>query len=120
MSRYTDVGGDIWEDVDEGHVRAVTIDGREIDFAEPVERDHVVAKWGPLVYLDGGPLSRTDHEEPAGPPFLALPTVSDVMSRAAIYQSAHALVTGLKWEDGEAPSVYDVLQVAKWLGEEDA
>jgi hypothetical protein len=116
MSRYTDVGGDIWEDVDEGHVRAVTIDGREIDFAEPVERDHVVAKWGPLVYLDGGPVSRVD-EEPAEVPFLDLPTVSDVMSRAAVYQAAHDLVTGLKWADDQAPSVYDVLQVAKWLGE---
>lgn len=45
----------------------------------------------------------------------AHPTISDVMDRSAVFQSAHALVTGLKWDESESPSVYDVLSVAKWL-----
>ncbi|MFF9525387.1 hypothetical protein ACF1DV_25910 [Streptomyces achromogenes] len=38
---------------------------------------------------------------------------SDVMDRAEVFRAAHALVADLEWD--EAASVYDVLQVAKWL-----
>ncbi|MFD7646376.1 hypothetical protein ACFV5M_01740 [Streptomyces albidoflavus] len=39
------------------------------------------------------------------------------MSRADLFRSAHALVDGLKWSD--TVSVYDVLQVARFLEDGD-
>jgi hypothetical protein len=39
------------------------------------------------------------------------------MSRSDLFRSAHALVSGLQW--GEGFGVYDVLQVARYLEEED-
>ncbi|MEV0444033.1 hypothetical protein AB0I84_45290 [Streptomyces spectabilis] len=36
------------------------------------------------------------------------------MTRASVFQSAHALVVGLEWGE-EKPSVHDILNVAKWL-----
>ncbi|MFE0326309.1 hypothetical protein ACFW08_05770 [Streptomyces sp. NPDC058960] len=47
---------------------------------------------------------------------LVAPSMSEpaeVMDRADVFRSAHALVQGLEWD--EKASVYDVLQVAKWL-----
>ncbi|MFD5161023.1 hypothetical protein ACFWMJ_23590 [Streptomyces hawaiiensis] len=44
------------------------------------------------------------------------PSLSDdaeVMDRADVFRAAHALVKDLEWD--EKASVYDVLQVAKWL-----
>ncbi|MFD4699790.1 hypothetical protein [Streptomyces niveus] len=41
------------------------------------------------------------------------------MNRVDDFRAAHTLVSGLKWEGEETYSVYDVLQVAKFLGEED-
>jgi hypothetical protein len=38
---------------------------------------------------------------------------ADVMDRADVFRAAHALVQGQEWD--EKASVYDVLQVAKWL-----
>ncbi|WDM17659.1 hypothetical protein J3S85_37770 [Streptomyces lavenduligriseus] len=43
----------------------------------------------------------------------SLADANEVMDRAEVFRAAHALVDGLEWD--EKPSVYDVLQVAKWL-----
>ncbi|MEU3986098.1 hypothetical protein AB0F77_39580 [Streptomyces sp. NPDC026672] len=106
--RYIDSGGDVWEDVTDGMVRVVVLGGAEVDHGEPSEMDHVEETWGPLVPI-------VDVAEAPEPPSDVLPTVSAVMDRASVFQSAHALVTGLTWDEGEQPSVYDVLSVAKWL-----
>ncbi|WP_406324078.1 hypothetical protein [Streptomyces niveus] len=42
-----------------------------------------------------------------------------LMDRSDDFRAAHALVSGLEWEGDEKFSVYDVLQVAKFLGGED-
>jgi hypothetical protein len=97
--KYLDNGGDTWEDADDGRVRVVVLSGDPVTDGQPCLREHAEEKWGPLVPVSEG----------AG-----LPLVSDVMDRATVFQSAHALVSGLKWGE-EAPSVYDVLNVAKWL-----
>lgn len=103
--RYTDSGGDVWEDVDEGQVRVVSIGGERTPDGEPASLDYVTATWGPLT-----PITE-DDERPSD----SLPLVTDVMDRADVFQAAHALVTGLKWGESESASVYDVLCVAKWL-----
>lgn len=41
------------------------------------------------------------------------------LERSDAFRAAHALVSGLTWEGEEKFSVYDVLQVAKFLGGED-
>ncbi|MEU1200141.1 hypothetical protein ABZ446_28500 [Streptomyces sp. NPDC005813] len=95
--KYVDRDGDTWEERGDDVLVCV----RTSDYAfEGVEkcRAEVESEFGPLVPV---------KDEPD------LPTVSDVMDRAAIFQSAHALVKGLKW--AEDASVYDVLSVAKWL-----
>lgn len=104
--RYTDNGGDIWEDAGAGMVRVVEIRGDDVYDSEASEIDDVEQKWGPLTPL-------VDIVDAPEPPADGLPTVSDVMGRASVFQSAHALVSGLEW--GEDATVYDVLQVAKWL-----
>lgn len=94
--KYIDNDGDTWEERADVLVCVQTgvpgFEGTEKSRAE------VEDEFGPLV-----PVS----DEPD------FPTVSDVMDRAAIFQAAHALVKGLDWD--ENASVYDVLQVAKWL-----
>jgi hypothetical protein len=103
--RYIDNGGDIWESVDDDRVRVIEIGGDDVDDSEPCAIDHAERRWGPLT-----PVTELADEEDYTPP---LPTVSDVMDRASVFQNAHALVSGLKWSDDA--TVYDVLQVAKWL-----
>jgi hypothetical protein len=105
--KYTDNGGDVWEDVGDGEVRVVVMGGTDVTDSESAPREHVEEKWGPLTPL-------VDVIDAAELPSDGLPTVADVMDRATVFQSAHALVSGLKWGE-EAPSVYDVLNVAKWL-----
>ncbi|WP_405620280.1 hypothetical protein [Streptomyces sp. NBC_00076] len=108
--RYIDSSGDTWEDAGDDSVRVVAIEGNSVADSEPCSREAADEMWGPL-----RPVAEVvgDAEEWIMP----LPTVSEVMSRASVFQSAHDLVSGLKWGESESPSVYDVLQVAKWLGE---
>lgn len=106
--KYTDAGGDIWEDAGDGMVRVVEMAGADVNDSEPAELEHVEAKWGPLTPL----VEVVDAPERAQD---GLPTVSEVMDRASVFQSAHALVTGLKWDEREWASIHDVLQVAKWM-----
>ncbi|MGW1268178.1 hypothetical protein [Streptomyces sp. NPDC002491] len=107
--KYTDNGGDTWEDAGPDCVRVVRMGGRLVDDGQPCPREHADEQWGPLRPLD--------EDEATDAPLPGFPTVEDVMRRASVFQSAHALVNGLKW--GEEASVYDVLSVAKWLeGEE--
>ncbi|AKZ59180.1 hypothetical protein SAM23877_6135 [Streptomyces ambofaciens ATCC 23877] len=106
--KYIDRSGDTWEDVSAGIVRIVVMGGEPVKFAEPWDRDAAEEKWGPFAPGD-------TPAEPQEAPSPVLPTVEGVMSRASVFQSAHALVTGLAWGDEEKPSVYDVLSVAKWL-----
>lgn len=96
--KYIDQDGDVWEEQGDALVCVSTDDE---DFRD-VERSRsdVEASFGPL-----HPYEERDESD--------LPTVDDVMDRAAVFQSAHALVQGLEWD--EKASVYDVLQVAKWL-----
>lgn len=105
--RYTDNGGDVWEDVADGYVRVIRMGGRDVTYAEPCEIEHAERQWGPLRPI-------VDDDEAPDALSDSLPRVTDVMDRAAVFQSAHALVTGLEWGEEKA-SVYDVLQVAKWL-----
>ncbi|MFG3014328.1 hypothetical protein ACGFZB_28695 [Streptomyces cinerochromogenes] len=106
--KYRDRGGDTWEDVTPGYIRVVVMNGVEVDHAEPWDVDYVTEKWGPLCPVDEA--AEEAGDDPAEPD---LPTVESVMGRSDIFQAAHALVNGLTW--GETASVYDVLQVAKWL-----
>ena len=105
--KYVDTDGDVWEESGDGRLTCVasSVAGYE---GTSHERDHVEQHHGPLRPL----VALTEDAEP---PSDGLPTVSDVMSRATVFQTAHALVTGLKWDDSEKASVYDVLSVAKWL-----
>lgn len=102
--KYIDTTGDTWEDAEDGNLRVVAakLPG---DVGLVFTRDDAESMYGPL---------RPLVEEPQGDASEAMTRVSDVMDRAAVFQSAHALVKGLEWGD-EAPSVYDVLNVAKWL-----
>ncbi|MFF3312493.1 hypothetical protein [Streptomyces sp. NPDC002952] len=97
--QYTDRDGDLWESQEDDLVictRSSVLGFEGVSRSlEAVEED-----YGPLV-----PVLEAPDE--------TLPTLSDVMDRADVFQSAHALVTGLEW--GENASVYDVLSVAKWL-----
>ncbi|MET9126921.1 hypothetical protein [Streptomyces sp. NPDC004528] len=102
--KYTDNGGDTWEETTPGLVRVVVLGGVAVTDSQPSAIDYVTEKWGPLT-----PLDDSDYE-PAEP---SLPTVSDVMSRADVFQAANSLVKGMGLT--EAASVYDVLSVAKWL-----
>jgi hypothetical protein len=106
--RYIDNGGDVWEDAGDGEVRVVVMGGSAVTDSKSAPIGHVEEQWGPLTPL----LDVVDGTEP---PSDGLPTVSDVMDRASVFQSAHALVTGLTWDEREWSSIHDVLQVAKWL-----
>jgi hypothetical protein len=103
--RYTDKDGDVWEDVGSGRLLCVS---SSVAGFEGVSYgvEYVEEQYGPLRAA-----REAGSDEPAESD--DLPTVADVMSRADIFQSAHALVKGLEWD--EKASVYDVLQVAKWL-----
>lgn len=105
--RYIDTDGDEWETLPGGTLRVVRSDSADTIGLE-LSRASVERSYGPLRPLVA---SADDAEQPSD----GLPSVSDVMSRAGIFQSAHALVTGLEWDQSEKPSVYDVLSVAKWL-----
>ncbi|MFJ3248343.1 hypothetical protein [Streptomyces sp. NPDC086782] len=108
MRQYLDNMGDLWEELPDSRARCVQSTvagfvGKELPFDEAVDQ------YGPFrLAALGSPAPDIDE-----PDDVDLPTVSEVMSRADIFQSAHALVSGLKWD--EAASVYDVLSVAKWL-----
>jgi hypothetical protein len=104
--RYIDTTGDTWEDAEDGNLRVVAakLPG---DVGLVFTRDDAEEMYGPLRPV-------ADVEAPQNDPSDGLPTVTDVMDRASVFQSAHALVKGLEW-GGEEPSVYDVLNVAKWL-----
>ncbi len=104
--KYIDDGGDIWEDVGDGMVRIIEVQGDEVTDAEACTLTDVEETFGPLTILD---------EDAPERPSDSLPTVSDVMSRASVFQSAHALVKGLEWDEREWASIHDVLTVAKWL-----
>jgi len=58
-------------------------------------------------------MSRIDIDDPSP----AAEGIEYLMSRTDLFRSAHALVSGLEW--GEGFGVYDVLQVARYLEEED-
>lgn len=111
MKKYIDKSGDVWQEVSDGFVRVVRTGGSHVDESEPWDVDYVSEKWGPL--------HPVEDDEAADAPSDDLPRVAEVMDRATVFQSAHALVTGLEWGE-EKPSVYDVLNVAKWLEGESA
>jgi hypothetical protein len=102
--KYTDKSGDTWADIGDDWVRIVVMGGHPVTDSEPCSREFADERWGPLA-----PLPYDAVDEPSA----GLPTVSDVMGRASVFQAAHALVQGLEWD--EKAGVYDVLQVAKWL-----
>jgi hypothetical protein len=104
--KYTDKSGDTWADIGDDWVRVVVMGGQVVTDSEPCSREFVDERWGPLAPL-------AEDDEPLSAPSADLPTVSDVMGRASVFQAAHALVQGLEWD--EKAGVYDVLQVAKWL-----
>lgn len=106
--KYIDSVGDIWEDSEEDYLRVVSA-RRPGDVGVEFTRTDAEAMYGPLRPL------KEDSDDAQDAPSQPLPTVEGVMSRASVFQSAHALVTGLPWGDEEKPSVYDVLSVAKWL-----
>lgn len=102
--KYLDEGGDIWEDVGDGMVRVIRLGGETPEDPDPCTREYAEEQWGPFTSL----------ADDAVLPAHGLPTVAEVMDRASVFQNAHALVKGLEWGE-ERPSVYDVLNVAKWL-----
>ncbi|GAB1326946.1 hypothetical protein [Streptomyces sennicomposti] len=104
--RYIDKDGDTWEDAEPGSLRIVQAKDK-CDVGLTVRLERAEEMYGPFTPLP-------DHDEPQNDPSDALPRVTDVMGRADVFQAAHALVKGLEWGD-EKPSVYDVLNVAKWL-----
>lgn len=107
--RYIDNVGDTWEDAEDGNLRVIAARAPG-DVGLVFSRTDAEEMYGPL--------RPVGVEEPQDAPSQPLPTVEGVMSRASVFQSAHALVKGLEWGE-EKPSVYDVLNVAKWLeGEE--
>lgn len=111
--KYLDKDGDTWEEAEDGTLHIVTARA-PADVGLTATRELADVKYGPL-----RPVADDTPVEPQNAPSATLPSITDVIDRAAIFQSAHALVTGLTWSDDEKPSVYDVLQVAKWLeGEE--
>jgi hypothetical protein len=97
--KYYDKDGDVWEDAEEGRLECVSSSVAGFE-GQTFRRSYVEEQYGPL----------QSDDEPSSD---ELPTVGDVMSRADILSAAHALVKGLEWD--EKASVYDVLQVAKWL-----
>jgi hypothetical protein len=105
--KYIDRDGDTWEDTEDGRLRIVT-SRNPTDVGLTSDRAAAETRYGPLRPLTEG------TAEPQDAPSPALPTVEGVLSRASVFQSAHALVTGLSWGE-EKPTVYDVLSVAKWL-----
>ncbi|WP_406161021.1 hypothetical protein [Streptomyces canus] len=111
--RYRDDDGDVWEDVDDaGTLLRCTAARDESYVGRETSREVVEASWGPLTpVLD-------EDEEARDLPSDRLPLVADVMDRASVFQNAHALVTGLKWDEREWASIHDVLQVAKWMERE--
>ncbi|MFF1625585.1 hypothetical protein [Streptomyces sp. NPDC058272] len=100
--KYLDNDGDVWEEHADDLFVCVRSFVAGFEGAEKT-RSALAAEFGPL-----HPMDAADTE-----PHTGLPTVADVMSRASVFQAAHALVQGLEWD--EKASVYDVLQVAKWL-----
>ncbi|WP_369147067.1 hypothetical protein [Streptomyces sp. R44] len=114
--KYTDRHGDTWEELtsQSGVAELECTESDTAGFAGTVlPKLEVETDWGPLTPVPEPSecAARADEDKAAGP------TVSDVMSRASVFQAAHAMVSGLKWGDDDAPSIYDVLQVAKWMGE---
>jgi hypothetical protein len=103
---YIDRDGDTWEPYGDGSELRCVVRANGDPGGGVLPRREVETEFGPLRPVDG--------EEPQSGASDALPTVEGVMSRASVFQSAHALVTGLEWGE-EKPSVYDVLSVAKWL-----
>ncbi|MEV7425179.1 hypothetical protein [Streptomyces sp. NPDC091212] len=53
----------------------------------------------------------------AGDPSPELAAVEDELQRVDLFRRAHALVNDLAW--GDTVGVYDVLQVARFLGEKE-
>jgi hypothetical protein len=103
--KYIDKDGDVWEDAEDNCLRIVVAKDRA-NVGLTARRDKVEELHGPLNTYVG--------DESPDDPSDSLPLVTDVMDRAAVFQNAHALVTGLEWGEEKA-SVYDVLNVAKWL-----
>jgi hypothetical protein len=99
--KYRDKDGDVWEEASDDNLQCIASATAGF-LGMMLVREVVEEEYGPLQPAD---------ERPSG----ELPTVEDVMSRADVFHTAHALVTGLPWEGTEKPSVYDVLSVAKWL-----
>jgi hypothetical protein len=106
--KYIDKDGDVWEEAEDNCLRLVEAKDAA-DVGITARRDKVADLHGPLRTYTGAAGAAPDA------PSDDLPRVTDVMDRATVFQSAHALVTGLKWGESESPSVYDVLSVAKWL-----
>lgn len=105
--KFIDRDGDTWEAVSEDILRCIErVDGGPSGGELP--RAECEDEYGPL-----RPVGDDDEEpEPASGP-----TLSGVMSRASVFQAAHSMVSGLAWGEEQKPSVYDVLQVAKWMAE---
>ncbi|MDH6625753.1 hypothetical protein M2271_003564 [Streptomyces sp. LBL] len=103
--KYIDDGGDVWEDDGDGMVRVIEVSGDRVDDSEYSALEVVEELHGPLTPLTDG------AERPSD----GFSTVADVLDRASVFQSAHALLKGLDWGEDEKASVYDVLSVAKWL-----
>ncbi|KUF18849.1 hypothetical protein [Streptomyces silvensis] len=103
--RYIDRDGDTWETYGDGSELHCVARADGTTAGGVLSRIEVEDEFGPLIPLDG--------EEPQEAPSQPLPTVEGVMTRATVFQAAHALVKGLEW--GEPATVYDVLQVTKWL-----
>ncbi|MEU0860635.1 hypothetical protein ABZ352_35510 [Streptomyces griseofuscus] len=108
--KYTDKDGDTWEETSDGRLRCVSSEVFGFEGSTGSRKD-VETFYGPLREGDVDPNTDDEDEEDTEEP--ELPTVESVMERVDVFRAAHAMVTNLEWE--EKPSVYDVLQIAKWL-----
>ncbi|WP_228973422.1 hypothetical protein [Streptomyces sp. DH12] len=110
MMQFRDKDGDVWESDGEGRLRCVRANDPD-DVGLDLSAADVDEDYGPLT-----PAAEEPSETPSAP-VSPLFSADHVLSRASVFQSAHALVTGLAWGEEQKPSVYDVLQVARFLEE---
>ncbi|MFI9123857.1 hypothetical protein ACIGW0_31450 [Streptomyces bikiniensis] len=109
--KYIDRDGDTWESVPDTDLLKCVERACGLPAGGTMLKAECEGEYGPLRPVQDGDTDNVGRQtnEPSGP------TVSDVMSRASVYQAAHSLISGLEWPGDGGPNVYDVLQVAKWM-----